>query len=95
MTKGSSCKACRDEYRVTDEQIARILAAPMFASEHCVPEQVYQERLEACRACPKLEGGITCRVCGCIIPVVAKLKERSCPLPGGSRWQAQAVHAES
>lgn len=88
MAARPGCRACGDEHKVTDEQIARILAAPMFASEHCVPDEVYRERLDLCRGCCKLENGVTCRVCGCIIPVVAKLKERSCPLPGGGLWQA-------
>lgn len=86
--EATACKGCREEYKVTEAQIARILAAPMFAAEHCVPEDIYQERLLACRSCPKLEDGTTCRVCGCIVPVVAKLKERGCPLPGGGRWPA-------
>lgn len=84
----TECKGCREEYKVTKAQIARILASPMFASEHCVPDAIYEERLRACRSCPKLENGTTCRVCGCIVPVVAKLKERTCPMPGGGRWPA-------
>ena len=86
-TAEPSCKGCLDEYKVTEEQIARILAGPMFASEElCVPDAVYQERLNACRSCAKLENGHTCRACGCIVPVAAKLKDRSCPLPGGGLW---------
>jgi hypothetical protein len=90
MPRESACKACGEEYRVTEQQIARILAAPMFSSEHAVPDELYGARLAACRGCPKLEGGVTCRVCGCIVPVVAKLKERTCPLPGGGRWPVAA-----
>ena len=86
MARETACKACGEEYRVTEEQIARILAAPMFSSELCVSEEEYRERLECCRTCVKLEGGVTCRACGCIVPVVAKLKGRTCPLPGGGRW---------
>ncbi|MEK5165631.1 DUF6171 family protein [Paenibacillus sp. FSL R5-0527] len=82
----AECKGCREEYKVTEAQIARILASPMFAAEHCVPDEVYEQRLKACGACPKFENGTTCRVCGCIVPVVAKLKERACPMPGGGRW---------
>ncbi|WP_055107353.1 DUF6171 family protein [Paenibacillus ihumii] len=84
----SSCKGCREEYKVTEEQIQRILASPAFAPERCVPDEIYAQRLELCRACPKLQGGTTCLACGCIIPVVAKLKERECPLPGQRKWNA-------
>lgn len=84
----SSCKGCREEYKVTEEQIKRILASSAFAPEKCVPDEVYAQRLELCSTCPKLQDGVTCLVCGCIIPVVAKLKERECALPGQSRWGA-------
>jgi len=86
MAADLTCKGCREEYKVTDEQIGRILSAPMFSSDMCVSDEVYQERLLACRACVKLENEHTCRVCGCIVPIVAKLKDRGCPLPGGGRW---------
>ncbi|AZK46783.1 hypothetical protein [Paenibacillus lentus] len=84
----SSCKGCKEEYKVTEEQIKRILASSAFAPEKCVPDEVYARRLELCSTCPKFQDGVTCLVCGCIIPVVAKLKERECALPGQSRWGA-------
>ncbi|WP_159888419.1 DUF6171 family protein [Paenibacillus puerhi] len=89
MPDDTLCKGCRPEHQVTDAQMVRVLASPAFAPERRVPEPVYQARLELCRACPKLQGGTTCAVCGCLIPVSAWLKQRSCPLPGGGRWQAE------
>lgn len=86
------CKGCRDDYRVTDEQIDRILSAPMFQSDICVPDDVYELRLAKCRECPKFEYGTTCVVCGCYVRIAAKYKNRSCPKPGDSRW---AKHATS
>ncbi|BCG58073.1 DUF6171 family protein [Paenibacillus sp. URB8-2] len=88
MAAESSCKGCREEYKLTEAQMERILKSSMFSPDQCVPDEVYNERLRACRTCPKLEDGVTCRVCGCIIPVVARLRERGCPLPGGGLWQA-------
>ncbi|UKS30873.1 DUF6171 family protein [Paenibacillus sp. HWE-109] len=82
-----SCKGCREEYKITEVQIDRMLSAPMFQGESCVPESVYQERLRMCGACPKLLGGTTCSFCGCIVRVAAKLKEKNCPFPGASRWK--------
>lgn len=82
----TSCKACRDDYRVTDEQIQRLLKTTAFAPERRVSEEQYQERLRVCGDCPKLMDRMTCTACGCIIPVVAWLKERTCPLPGGGMW---------
>ncbi|KAA9007545.1 hypothetical protein F4V43_03375 [Paenibacillus spiritus] len=85
----TSCKACREDYRVTDAQMERLLKTSMFAPDKRVAEEEYRERLQICSACPKLENGVTCRACGCIIPVVAWLKERACPLPGGGAWRVR------
>ncbi|MBU5673815.1 DUF6171 family protein [Paenibacillus brevis] len=82
----NTCKACRDNYKVTETQMQRILQTSAFALERRVDMQQYQERLHLCSTCPKLSDGVTCTACGCIIPVVAWLKERACPLPGGGRW---------
>ncbi len=86
MSTSSACKGCREDYKVTEAQIARILSSSMFNLENSVSEEVYVKRLTLCGTCPKLQEGVTCLACGCIIPVVAKLKERGCPLPGGGLW---------
>ncbi|MBD2867465.1 DUF6171 family protein [Paenibacillus arenilitoris] len=86
MSGNGRCKGCGDDYRVTDEQIDRMLAAPMFASDICVPDEVYESRLRQCAGCPKLQFGTTCAVCGCFVRIAAKFKDRACPLPGDSRW---------
>lgn len=88
MSRDRSCKGCRDEYQVTEAQINRVLSSAMFKPENSVPESVYEARLQHCKACPKLMGGYTCSLCGCIVRITAKLKEKSCPLPGGPMWQA-------
>ncbi|OKP88864.1 hypothetical protein A3844_06990 [Paenibacillus helianthi] len=87
MATTSACKGCRDDYKVTEAQIARILASSMFNEGNTASDQVYTERFAICRTCPKLQDGVTCTACGCIIPVVARLKARGCPLPGGGLWQ--------
>ncbi|WP_334074612.1 MULTISPECIES: DUF6171 family protein [Paenibacillus] len=85
----TSCKGCRDDYKVTEAQMERLLKTTMFAPERRVSQERYEERLRLCGDCPKLTDEGTCMACGCIIPVVAWLKERSCPLPGGGLWQAE------
>ncbi|MNO34065.1 hypothetical protein D3C76_240910 [compost metagenome] len=87
MATTSACKGCRDDYKVTEAQIARILASSMFNESNTASDQVYAERVAICGTCPKLQDGVTCTACGCIIPVVARLKARGCPLPGGGLWQ--------
>ena len=90
MSTTSACKGCRDDYKVTEAQISRILASSMFNPGNTAPDEVYAARLALCASCSKLQDGVTCIACGCIIPVVAKLKERGCPLPGGGLWQPVA-----
>jgi len=90
MSSNNGCKGCRDDYLVTDEQIDRILAAPMFQSDISVPDDVYEQRLQQCRDCPKFQYGTTCIVCGCFVRIAAKYKERACPNPGDSRWSKYA-----
>ncbi|WP_307202363.1 DUF6171 family protein [Paenibacillus harenae] len=85
-SRGGECKGCRDDYRVTDEQIDRILSAPMFQSDICVPDEVYERRLAECGNCPKFQYGTTCTVCGCFVRIAAKYKDRACPKAGDSRW---------
>ncbi|WP_338552070.1 hypothetical protein [Paenibacillus sp. KS-LC4] len=87
------CKGCDDSYTVTEAQIQRILAAPMFqSSERCVDDEVYAARLRECGSCPKLMSGTTCMVCGCIVRISAKYKEKSCPNPNDVRWRSVASH---
>lgn len=80
------CKGCSDEYRTTEVQLARAIQALEADPERCVTEAVYAERMAHCRSCSKLLDGVTCGVCGCLVPVAAKLRARSCPFPGDSRW---------
>ncbi|WP_369688919.1 DUF6171 family protein [Bacillus sp. FJAT-26390] len=90
MSSKNQCKGCRDEYIVTDEQIDRILAAPMFQTDISVPDDVYEQRLMQCGGCPKFQYGTTCAICGCFVRIAAKYKNRACPLPGDSRWAKYA-----
>ncbi|NOV02070.1 DUF6171 family protein [Paenibacillus planticolens] len=88
MLENRACKGCREEFKVTEAQIDRMLQAPIFQSyEACVPDSVYLERLSMCSKCPKLLSGNTCSLCGCIVRVAAKLKDKSCPYPGAAQWQ--------
>ncbi|MEC0267753.1 DUF6171 family protein [Paenibacillus anseongense] len=88
MLENRQCKGCREDFKITDAQIDKMLQAPMFQSdETCVPDSVYRERLNRCSKCPKLTLGHTCSLCGCIVRIAAKLRDKSCPYPGGTGWQ--------
>ncbi len=80
------CKGCSADVHVTDAQIERVLTALAAHPEDCVDDAGYERRLAACRACPALSYGTTCRHCGCFVAVRAKFKDKHCPLPGGARW---------
>ncbi|WP_166244977.1 DUF6171 family protein [Paenibacillus turpanensis] len=86
-TERQGCKGCDDRYRVTDQSIARLVAAVDMDPENCVPGEEYERRLAVCESCMKLSDGITCSVCGCIIRVRAKLRSRGCPNPSGDLWR--------
>ena len=49
-----------------------------------VTEEEYNNRLEKCRSCDHLEYGTTCKFCGCIIQIKAKLAGARCPYPYAS-----------
>ena len=82
----ATCKGCREEYKVTDHQIARILSSVKISTEQSVTDSVYAERLQICSGCTKLMNNHTCTLCGCIVPVIAKFREKKCPYPGDDRW---------
>nr|WP_274649642.1 hypothetical protein [Paenibacillus humicola] len=80
------CKGCQADVRVTERQIARMLAAIEAGSFDLVPDERYAERLAACLSCDSLQYGTTCAYCGCIVHVRAKLADKGCPKPGASKW---------
>lgn len=50
----------------------------------CTPDDVYEARLRACKACPSLENG-TCRQCGCYVEMRAARIDMHCPM-GAPAW---------
>ena len=86
MSDGN-CKGCGATVRLSDEQVDRILAD--YLRDHpseVVDDAAYQERLAICGECGDLEYGTTCRHCGCLVPVLAKLVAKHCPCPGDRAW---------
>ncbi|HZG84553.1 DUF6171 family protein [Paenibacillus sp.] len=57
-----------------------------------VDDYTYAGRLAACRACPALEYDTTCMHCGCLVEIRAKLGNKDCPHPGGSRWKVNKLN---
>ena len=54
-----------------------------------VPESVYQERIQTCRACPFVLWKARlpfCSRCSCCMAVKARLNESECPVGNWSRY---------
>ncbi|WP_244862545.1 DUF6171 family protein [Paenibacillus sp. J22TS3] len=51
-----------------------------------VSNEEYARRLDTCWSCPSLQYESTCKHCGCLVAVRAKLSDSICPYPGQSRW---------
>jgi len=86
-TQGPPCRGCAASVRVPQREVARILAA--YLREH--PQELADEatcaaRLAACATCPDLVYGTTCRHCGCLVAVRARLKNAHCPDPRARAW---------
>jgi len=87
VSEPSACKACAASVRIPPREVERILAE--FLREHpqrLAEDETYTLRLASCRRCPDLLYGTTCRHCGCLVAVRARLAEKHCPDPRGRAW---------
>ncbi len=87
----ADCKGCRGSVWMSAAEIDRLLRAYLNGNDQpmCTDVQ-HRTRLEQCRACPDLKYGTTCRHCGCLVAVRAKLARKSCP-GEIDRWQQAGV----
>lgn len=88
------CKGCERAAaaRVPEREVQRLLAEylAVYPDARLVEDAVYAGRLAVCRDCPDAQfGGTTCRHCGCLIAVRAKLADKACPAVR-PRWDALA-----
>lgn len=86
-----ACKGCDRSIKanVPPLEVARLLAGYLAANPTAavVDDATYGDRMATCRACPDLTfAGTTCRHCGCLVAVRAKLADKPCPAPQ-PRWQ--------
>ncbi|MEK3705675.1 DUF6171 family protein [Paenibacillus sp. FSL R7-0198] len=87
MKRQEPCKGCDDQYdvKISDAKMARLVEIASRSRE-TVQDEEYERRLSICSACPGLQYGTTCRHCGCLVQVRAKLSESTCPFPYESQW---------
>ena len=82
-----ACKACGTTARLPDREVRRLVEE--YLREHPGPTVTDAEcarRLALCRVCPDLIAGTTCRHCGCLVPVLARLQGKACADPVRQRW---------
>lgn len=83
----SDCPGCGLSVRLGPGEIERLVAeyfggrGPVALAEDAEAER----RLAVCCACPDLLYGSTCRWCGCLVEVRARLAAYACPAPS-PRW---------
>lgn len=86
------CKGCSASVRISPEEIAVLFSQTLKVKEvKLVTEGEYDERIEACLACPALQYGTTCKYCGCLVHLKAKLQASKCPYPYAPKWPAIAL----
>lgn len=87
MPERDECKGCTATVRLTQEEIAQIFGeTARVKNVKLVTEEVYMQRLDKCNNCTALDYGTTCRHCGCLVQIKAKLLAAKCPYPYEPRW---------
>lgn len=88
------CKGCGASVRLADGEVQRILGEYLRENPHAplADEPTLLSRLRICRECPDLRYGTTCRHCGCLVEVRARLAGSDCPA-AARRWPAMTAIA--
>jgi hypothetical protein len=81
------CKGCSATVHVTPEEIAKLFGETLRVRDvKLTTEEEYAHRMASCQSCDAFQFGTTCRWCGCLMAVKAKLAAARCPAPQGSKW---------
>jgi len=87
VVQGNECKGCQGKVRLSKEEIEKIFGETVKVKDvKLATEEVYALRLRICSACDSLQYGTTCKFCGCLVPVKAKLLHAKCPYPYDPKW---------
>lgn len=80
--RSAACKACGIGVRLAPGELERIVAEYFRGGEpELVGTEEQERRLALCGACTDLLYGSTCRHCGCLVEVRARLAGYACPAP--------------
>ena len=75
------CPECENKAYLSSLDMTPELVAEMAAAEPVADYAGYRlvaKRLEICKACPRLIGGMTCRDCGCFVQFRVRHKTAAC-----------------
>ncbi|MDL2228736.1 DUF6171 family protein [Treponema sp. OttesenSCG-928-L16] len=87
MDASNTCEACSVSVWLSEEEIKQLFGETMRVKNiKTVTEKEYEERMTFCRSCEALVYGSTCRHCGCIVHIKAKLQSAKCPYPFEPKW---------
>jgi len=89
MSQTETCRGCVRIVNLAPGEVDRILAAVLRdePAASLADDATYQDRLVECSGCGDLRHGTTCRHCGCLVAVRAKIAGKYCPAPQ-PRWLA-------
>ena len=76
----SECKGCSASVRLSSEEIKKLFGETLRIKDiKVVTEEEYHQRLTHCKTCSSLQYGTTCKHCGCLVEIRAKLSASGCP----------------
>ena len=80
------CELRKLQVQITKEKILQIVEKMEYQEGITTPQELYEDRLKKCDACPYLVSQIMCSQCGAYVALRAKNLSATCPCPGKSRW---------
>ena len=80
------CKGCTASVHLSADDMETLFGKMNVKEVKVVDESQYEQRILACQGCEAFQFGTTCRWCGCLMHIKAKLQAAYCPAPDGSRW---------
>lgn len=87
MAYTSECEACGTSVHLSPEEIETLFGKTMQIKKvKTVSEEEYNRRMDLCRQCEALVYDTTCKHCGCIVQIKAKLEHARCPFPYHAKW---------
>jgi hypothetical protein len=84
------CRRCSEEELALFERVKAQMPEYLNAVGEDIraSDEEYKARLEICRECEGLAGGVMCKYCGCFVQMRAIKKHNYCPNPNpaAKKW---------